>query len=72
MGWVDMSLDGPADLHVHGRGGITAAIHRSDILEPVVKATAGAIGNAFILMQDNARAQPARVYMTLLDDSAMN
>ena len=30
-----------------------------------------AIGNTFILMQDNARAHTARMYMTFLDDEGI-
>ena len=33
----------------------TAAKQRNDILEPIVRSYARAIGDAFILMQDNAR-----------------
>ena len=33
-----------------------AARHRSDILEPIARPHACAIGDALILMQDNARA----------------
>ena len=50
----DIQLDDRTDLHVFARGGITAARHRSDILEPIVKPHAGTIGDAFILTQDNA------------------
>ena len=48
-----MSLDGRTDLHVFARGGITEARHCSDILEPIGRSYAGAIGDAFILMQGN-------------------
>ena len=43
----DISLDGRTDMHVLVRGGITAAIHRSDILEPTVRPFSGVIGDAF-------------------------
>ena len=51
-----MSVDGCTDLHVLARGAITEAIHRSDILEPIVRSYAGAIGDAFILMQGGVDA----------------
>ena len=50
-------------------GGITTAIHRSDILEDIVRQHAGAIGDEFILMQDNARAHIAQVSMTFIEDT---
>ena len=51
------------------RGGITAAIHRSDILVHIVRQHAGAIGDGFILLQNNARAHIAQVSMILIDDT---
>ena len=67
MALDDISLDGRTVLYVLVRGGITVAIHRSDILEPIVRPYAGVIGDAFILIQDNARAQTVLVSMTFLD-----
>ena len=52
----EISLDGRTVLYVLVRAGITVAIHRSDILEPIVWPFAGVIGDAFILIQDNALA----------------
>ena len=63
MALDEISLDGRTVLYVLVRGGITVAIHRSDILEPF----AGVIGDAFILIQDNARAQTVLVSTTFLD-----
>ena len=57
VAWAEISLDGRTDMYVLVRGGITAAIHSSDILEPIGRPFAGVIGDAFILIQDNARAQ---------------
>ena len=67
MALNEISFDGRTVLHVLARGGITAAIHRSDILEPIVRQFAGDIGDAFILIQDNARAQSVLVSMSFLD-----
>ena len=67
MALDEISLDGRTVLHVLIRAGITVAIHRSDILEPIVRPFAGVIGDAFILIQDNARAQRVLVSMTFLD-----
>ena len=62
-------------MHVLVRGGITAAIHRSDILEPIVRPFPSVIGDAFILIQGNALAQTVLVFMAFLDvegNSVMN
>ena len=72
MVWIEMSLDGRTDLDVLARGGITEARHRSDILEPIVRRYAGAICDAFMLIQCNARAHTTRVCMTFLDDKAIS
>ena len=37
MVWTEIPLDGRTDLYVFSRGGITAAIHRNDILEHTVR-----------------------------------
>ena len=69
MTWTEIPLDGRTDLWVFPRGGITAAIHRSDILEHIVRQHASAFGDGFILMQDNAPAHIAQVSMTFIDDT---
>ena len=67
-----MTLDGRTALCVFARRGITEAKHCSDILEPICRSYAGAIGDAFILMQDNARVHTAQVYMTFLDGKCIS
>ena len=42
-----------AVLHVMAAGALTAVHYRDEILDPIVRPFAGAIGNKFILMQDN-------------------
>ena len=69
---TEIPLCGHTDLYVFPRGGIMAARHRSDILEPIDRPHACAIGDAFILMQYNARAQAARVSMTFIDDTGIS
>ena len=48
MALAEIYLDGHTDMHVLVRAGITAAIHRSDILEPNLRPFSGVIGDAFI------------------------
>ena len=69
MVWTAVQLDVHTDLD--SGGGIMTARHRSDILEPIVRPHAGAIGDAFILMQDNACAHTAQVFMTFTDETCI-
>ena len=43
--WTDIPLVGHTDLYMFPRGGIMAAIHRSDILERIVRQHPCAIGD---------------------------
>ena len=65
-------LDGHTYLYVVPRGGRMAARYRSDILEHIVRPHACAIGDAFILMQYNARTHAAQVSMTFIDDTGIS
>ena len=46
---------------------VIAVRYRDEILDPIVRPFAGAIGNKFILMQDNTRPPTARLPMEYLD-----
>ena len=59
-------------INVLVRGGITSSIHRSDILEPIVRPFVCVIGDAFILIQDNALSKTVLVSMTFLDVEGNN
>ena len=74
MVWAGIALYGRTDNHMYvfPRGGITAVRYRDEVLEPIVRPYAGAIGDTFMLMQDNARAHTARVSTTFLDDEGIN
>ena len=65
-------MDGRTALYVLSRGGATTAIHRNDIREPNVRPCAGAFGDVFILMHDNALARTVRVSTTFLDGKVIN
>ena len=60
MIWAGISIGGCTDLHVIN-GNLTGAIYRDEILHPIVRPYAGAIGNDFVLMDDNARPHRARI-----------
>ena len=67
-----MSLHGPTDLYAFARRGITEANHCIDILEHICRSYAGTIGDAFIVMQYNARAHTAQLYTTFFDDEGIS
>ncbi|KAI3368419.1 hypothetical protein L3Q82_025380, partial [Scortum barcoo] len=74
MVWGGISLGGRTALHVLARGSLTAIRYRDEILRPLVRPYAGAVGPGFLLMQDNARphvawsvsAVPARLKALML------
>lgn len=55
MVWGGISVNGRTDLHVFRGGTVTAVRYIQEILEPIVRPYAGAVGDNFILMHDNAR-----------------
>ncbi|GFW01197.1 transposable element Tcb2 transposase [Trichonephila clavipes] len=52
--WAGISLGGHTDLHVFHGGTVTGLRYRDEALDPYVRPYAAAIGNDFILMDDNA------------------
>ncbi len=60
MVWGGISITGKTDLHVV-EGNLTGVRYRDEILHPIVRPYAGAIGDDFVLMDDNARPHRARV-----------
>lgn len=67
-----MTSGGRTDLYMFSRGGITAVRYRNEILEPILRRFAGAVGDDFILMQDNARPHTTHVSMTFLEDESIS
>ena len=72
MVWGGISLDGHTDLHVLQGGTLTAVRYRDEILGPIVRPYAGAIGPQFLLMQDNARPHTTRASMQFLNDEGID
>lgn len=72
MVWGGICLDGRTDLLVIDRGALTAVRYRDEVLHPVVRPFAGALGPDFVLMQDNARPHTARVVQAYLDQEGIN
>jgi hypothetical protein len=61
MVWGGISLGCRTALHVLARGSLTAIRYRDEIIRPLVRPYAGAVGPGFLLMQDNARPHVAGV-----------
>ncbi|GFW25816.1 transposable element Tcb2 transposase [Trichonephila clavipes] len=56
-----MSIDGRTDLYIIRDGPLTARRYRDEILRPIVVPYAAAIGDDFILMDDNCRPHRANL-----------
>ncbi|GFU55731.1 transposable element Tcb2 transposase [Trichonephila clavipes] len=56
-----ISIDGPTDLYIIRDGPLTARRYRDEILKPIVVPYAAAIGDDFILMDDNCRPHHAKL-----------
>ncbi|GBM95122.1 hypothetical protein AVEN_258186-1 [Araneus ventricosus] len=67
MVWAGISFGGHTDLHVFHGGTPTGVRYRDEILDPYVSPYAGAIGNDFFLMLDNARPHRAVVVEDYLE-----
>uniref|UniRef100_A0A8C7RN94 Transposase Tc1-like domain-containing protein n=1 Tax=Oncorhynchus mykiss TaxID=8022 RepID=A0A8C7RN94_ONCMY len=72
MVWGGISLGGHTALHVLARGRLTAIRYRDEILRPLVRPYAGAVGPGFLLMQDNARPHVAGVCQQFLQEEGID
>ncbi|GFX39876.1 uncharacterized protein TNCV_2646391 [Trichonephila clavipes] len=54
MAWAGISLGYRTDLHIFKWGSVTAVRYRDEVLEPIVRLYAAAVGPTFVLMDDNA------------------
>ncbi|GFU97141.1 transposable element Tcb1 transposase [Trichonephila clavipes] len=61
MVWAGISLGYRTDLHIFKRGFLTAVRYRDEVLEPIVRLYAAAVGPTFVLMDDNARPHRADI-----------
>ena len=71
MVWAGISVQGKTDLHVIDNGTLTALRYVNEILDVYVRPYAGAVGENFILMDDNARAHRARITDHYLDQATI-
>ncbi|KAI4886261.1 hypothetical protein NFI96_002114 [Prochilodus magdalenae] len=63
--------EGRTAFHVLTRGSLTAIRYQDEILRPLVRPYAGAVGPGFLLMQDNARLHVAGVCQQFLQDEGI-
>ena len=71
MVWAGISAWGKTDLHVIDNGTLTALRYVNEILDVYVRPYAGAVGENFILMDDNARAHRARITDQYLEQATI-
>ena len=69
--WAGISAQGKTDLHVIDNGTLTALRYVNEILDVYVCPYAGAVGENFILMDDNALAHRARITDQYLERATM-
>ena len=71
MVWAGISAQGKTDLHVIDNGTLTALRYVNEILDVYVRPYAGAVGENFILMNDNVRAHKARITDQYLEQATI-
>ena len=69
--WAGISYDRRTGLHVVLNGTVNAQRYIDDVLGPYVILYAGAIGEEFVLMDDNATAHLARIVIQYLEDQGV-
>ncbi|GFV30482.1 transposable element Tcb2 transposase [Trichonephila clavipes] len=69
--WAGDLARWPHDLHVFHGGTVIGLRYRDEILDPYVRPYAAAIGNDFILMDDNARPHRAGIVEEYLEDHGL-
>ncbi|GFU88184.1 transposable element Tcb1 transposase [Trichonephila clavipes] len=71
MVWAGISLGYSTDLHIFKRGSVTAVGYRDEVLEPMVRLYAAAVGPTFVLMDDNARSNRADIVDDYLESEGI-
>ncbi|GFX57255.1 transposable element Tcb2 transposase [Trichonephila clavipes] len=67
MIWGGISIGGRTDLHIIRNGTLTGRRYTDEILRPDVIPYAGAIGDSFVFLDDNARPYRARLLENMLE-----
>ncbi|GFV61306.1 transposable element Tcb1 transposase [Trichonephila clavipes] len=71
MVWTEISLGYRTDLHIFKLGSVTAVRYRDEVLEPIVRLYAAAVGPTFVLMDDNARPHRADIVDDYLESEGI-
>ncbi|GFW97592.1 transposable element Tcb1 transposase [Trichonephila clavipes] len=61
MMWAGISLEYRTDMHIFKRGFVMSVRYRDEVIEPIVRLFAAAVGPTFVLMDDNARSHRADI-----------
>ncbi|KAI4889261.1 hypothetical protein NFI96_013525 [Prochilodus magdalenae] len=72
MVWGGISLEGRTDLYRLDNDTLTAIRYQDEILGPVVRPYAGAVGPGFLLVHNNARPHVARVCRQFLENEGID
>ncbi|KAI4902032.1 hypothetical protein NFI96_009942 [Prochilodus magdalenae] len=72
MVWGGIFLEGRTDLYRLDNGTLTAIRYQDEILGPVVRPYAGAVGPGFLLVHNNARPYVARVCRQFLESEGID
>ncbi|KAI4894176.1 hypothetical protein NFI96_002720 [Prochilodus magdalenae] len=72
MVWEGISLEGRTDLYRLDNGTLTVIRYRDEILGPVVRPYAGAVGPGFLLVHNNAWPHVARVCRQFLENEGID
>ncbi|KAI4885674.1 hypothetical protein NFI96_003605 [Prochilodus magdalenae] len=72
MVWGGISLEGRTDLYRLDNGTLTAIRYQDEILGPVVRPYAGAVGPGFLLVHNNGRPHVARVCRQFLENEGID
>ncbi|GBL80410.1 Transposable element Tcb1 transposase [Araneus ventricosus] len=67
MVWAGISSGYRTDLHIYRRGSVTAVRYREEVLDPILKLHAAAVGPSFVLMDDTARPHRAAIVDNFLE-----
>ncbi|GFT96337.1 uncharacterized protein TNCV_2081911 [Trichonephila clavipes] len=67
MVWAGISLEYRTDLHIFKRGSVTTVRYRDEVLEPLVRLYAAAVGPTFVSMNDSARLLRADIFDDYLE-----
>ncbi|GFV23654.1 transposable element Tcb1 transposase [Trichonephila clavipes] len=71
MVWAGISLGYRTGLRIFKWGSVTAIRYRDEVLKPIVRLYAAAVGPTFVLMDDNARPHRADIVNDYLESEGI-